>query len=189
MKKAAVTVAILAGLLVSPAMAGENEALVKESRALVKQFFGELKSNLVHSLKSGGPVEALGTCSIKAIEVAGSHSERSGWTISRTSLKLRNPDNKPDRWEYYVLNRFNSRLAEGEKPMKMEYSEIVVMNGKRIFRYMKAIPTAKKPCLACHGAKLKPAIVEALSTLYPEDKATGYKEGQIRGAFTLKRQL
>jgi hypothetical protein len=189
MKKYAVTLALLAGLMVSPALAGDNDVLVGESRALVKQFFGELKGNLVRALKSGGPVEAIATCSIDATLVAQSHSERSGWNIARTSLKLRNPKNAPDSWERGVLEKFDLRLAQGENPKKMEYSEIVSMNGKQVFRYMKAIPTAKKPCLACHGSKLKQDVIETLETLYPHDKATGYKAGQIRGAFTLRRTL
>jgi hypothetical protein len=189
MKKSTITLALIASLMAAPVMAGEMDGLVKESRGLVKQFFGDLKGSLVSALKSGGPVEAIGTCSIESVEVANSHSERSGWTIGRTSLKLRNPKNAPDQWESDVLNRFESRLAHGEDAKNMEYSEVVAMNGKRVFRFMKAIPTAKKPCLACHGSKLKPAVAEALDGLYPEDKATGYKAGQIRGAFTLSRPL
>ena len=53
---------------------------------------------------------------------------------------------------------------------------------------MKAIPTGGL-CLQCHGTAIAPKLAEKLSELYPEDKATGYSEGEIRGAFVVTRQL
>ena len=43
-------------------------------------------------------------------------------------------------------------------------------------------------CLQCHGQSIAPDVREKLSGLYPEDKATGYREGDIRGAFVVTRQ-
>jgi excinuclease UvrABC helicase subunit UvrB len=54
---------------------------------------------------------------------------------------------------------------------------------------MKAIPTAEKPCLACHGKTLAPQVAARLKELYPDDRATGYAAGEIRGAITLSRPL
>jgi hypothetical protein len=52
--------------------------------------------------------------------------------------------------------------------------------------YMKALPT-QEPCLACHGAAegIKPEVQSRLQELYPQNKATGYKAGQICGAITM----
>ena len=46
-------------------------------------------------------------------------------------------------------------------------------------------------CLTCHGSdKLIPDSVQArLHQEYPNDRATGYYAGQIRGAVTIKRRL
>ena len=53
---------------------------------------------------------------------------------------------------------------------------------------MKAIPTAAL-CLSCHGENI-PADVDAkLKELYPNDQARGFKEGQLRGAFTLAQPV
>ena len=41
----------------------------------------------------------------------------------------------------------------------------------------------KPPCLACHGASLAPATADELAERYPEDQATGYKLGELRGLF------
>jgi hypothetical protein len=53
---------------------------------------------------------------------------------------------------------------------------------------MSAIPT-KKICLECHGANLAPEVAARLDALYPEDRARGFKIGDIRGAFTLSKSL
>ena len=40
-------------------------------------------------------------------------------------------------------------------------------------------------CLNCHGEKavLAPGVQDALNKIYPDDKAVGYKEGDLRGAW------
>ena len=107
-----------------------------------------------------------------------------------TSLKPRNPDNAPDAWETKVLQDFEQRKAAGEDPAKLEYSEKIVSNGKEELRYMKAIViAADAPCLTCHGDKIDPAVGAKLKTLYPQDQATGYKQGDIRGAFTITQPM
>ena len=53
---------------------------------------------------------------------------------------------------------------------------------------MKAIPT-QPLCLACHGQEIAPPVAEKLAELYPGDKATGFEEGDLRGAFVVVRQL
>jgi hypothetical protein len=49
---------------------------------------------------------------------------------------------------------------------------------------MKAIPTGGL-CLACHGETIDPAVAGKIAELYPEDKATGFREGDLRGAFVV----
>jgi cytochrome c553 len=112
----------------------------------------------------------------------------SGWEVARTSLKPRNPNNAPDKWETQVLMEFETRKSAGEDPSKLVYTEIVEENGHQVFRMMKAIPTAEV-CTKCHGVELQEPVVEKLDELYPEDQARGYKVGDLRGAFTLKKPL
>ena len=57
-------------------------------------------------------------------------------------------------------------------------------DGKRVFRYMKAIPTGAL-CLNCHGTTLAPEVAAKLHELYPADAATGFNAGDLRGAFTI----
>ena len=38
-------------------------------------------------------------------------------------------------------------------------------------------------CLQCHGSDLGSGVRERLAELYPEDRATGFAEGDFRGMF------
>jgi hypothetical protein len=70
----------------------------------------------------------------------------------------------------------------------MAWSEVAAIDGKQQFRFMKAIPTGAL-CLQCHGSNMSPEVSARLAELYPGDKATGYTEGDIRGAFVVTRNL
>ena len=37
----------------------------------------------------------------------------------------------------------------------------------------------------CHGSGLDPALKAEIERLYPDDQATGFKAGELRGAFTV----
>jgi hypothetical protein len=119
-------------------------------------------------------------------------SQSTGWEVARTSLKVRNPNNAPDAWETQVLKQFEEKRAKGESPDALVFAETVEEGGEQYFRFMKGIvmpPLEKMPCLKCHGEDLDPKTAAALDQLYPQDKARGYKAGQVRGAFTLKKKL
>jgi hypothetical protein len=51
---------------------------------------------------------------------------------------------------------------------------------------MKPIPTAGL-CVTCHGGEMSEEITKKIKSLYPNDQATGFMVGDIRGAFTLQK--
>lgn len=159
-----------------------------QSRKLVKKFATQLKGRLVTAMKEGGPTAAIAVCNAVAPEIAQASSAESGWTVGRTALKLRNPKNAPDTWERQVLEDFLAKAAQGEDLKSLERFETVASKGKRVFRYMKAISVGK-PCLACHGSNVKPEVLETIRQFYPDDKATGFKAGHLRGAFTISQPI
>ena len=171
-------------LAAATACAGDLQQQVDESRAVVKEFTDQLKSELVAAMQSGGPIAAVAVCNARAPQIAAETSKRTGWKVGRTSLKLRNPANAPDEWERTVLEDFEQRKAAGEDPQKLEYYSVVEEDGRQQFRYMKAIPTGEL-CLTCHGSSLQPELAQKLDTLYPQDQARGFQVGDIRGAFTI----
>lgn len=171
-----------------PAAAQGMEQRIEASREVAQAFSTELREQLMQAMQAGGPVEAIAVCNTAAPEIAAMHSEARGWTVGRTSLRVRNPGSAPDAWETAVLRQFEARKAAGEDPAGLEHAEVVDADGGQVFRYMKAIPTAE-PCLACHGSNLAPDVAARLSELYPEDQATGFAAGDLRGAFTIEQPM
>ncbi len=160
--------------------ATQEEQLKQEAAALIPPFAKHMMDTVQQAKEDGGPVAAVAACQTLAPEIANEHSN-ANWKIGRTSLKTRNSDNAPDAWERSVLEQFAERAANGEDAKTISYAETV--NGQ--FRLMKAIPL-QEGCLGCHGNDIKPPIAEALKAKYPNDQATGYALGDIRGAFTLR---
>lgn len=182
------SLAIVLTLAVSPVLA-DNARLLAEGKGLIKQFATELKGELKAAMKAGGPVNAISVCKDKAPAIAERLSQESGWQVARTSLKTRNPANVPDTWERGVLERFEAKKVAGADPKQLAFAKTVEVDGRKSFRLMKAIPTAPV-CLACHGGDtVKPEVAAKLATEYPDDKARGFKVGDIRGAFTLSKTL
>ena len=161
---------------------------VLQARKIVNEFVSKLKAELVQSMKSGGPTAAIEVCHTEAPAIAKESSDSTGWHVARTSLKPRNKMNKPEEWERKVLEQFEERKANGTEAKDLEFSEIIEKDGRKYFRYMKAIPTGSL-CLKCHGSEISEDVKEKINELYPDDKATGYSAGDIRGAFTLQKEI
>ncbi|MBG57042.1 MAG: DUF3365 domain-containing protein [Porticoccus sp.] len=171
-------------LITMPALinAGGDSASTLEQQAenIVKQFAGSLQPRLLEAIQTGGPVEAISVCATAAPEIANRLNRETGWSVKRVSLKARNKSAEPDHWERNTLLHFESRLAAGEMPAQLTQAEQV--DGR--FRYMKA-QIVQPLCLNCHGSALDPDVAQALKNHYPDDAATGYQLGEIRGAFSL----
>jgi hypothetical protein len=159
-------------------------ARVDASRKVAASFASTLKAELETALAASGPIGSIAICNVAAPRIAKEQSEAHGWHVGRTSLKTRNPANAADPWEQEVLQRFDARRAAGEDPTGIEEWAVVNAGSERVFRYMKAIPTAT-PCLACHGETIAPELATTIGALYPQDTAVGYRLGQIRGAFSI----
>ncbi|MBX3648801.1 MAG: DUF3365 domain-containing protein [Rhodocyclaceae bacterium] len=179
----------LIALAAAPAFSDEAK-LLEEARGVSSAIPPKLLNVLDEEIKKGGPEGAIGVCRDKAPAMAKAASEKSGWAIRRVSLKNRNPKAVPDAWEEAVLKEFDKRAAAGEKPTGLEKGEVVTMDGKQVYRYMKALPT-QDLCLNCHGTpdRISPAVQAKLKELYPADKAVGYHAAEIRGAITIKKPL
>ena len=185
----AVLALVLAICPATAAFADDDMATrIGASREAIKSFAGALQKKLKSAMTDGGPTAAIEVCNIAAPEIAQTASAARGWSVGRTSLKLRNPDNAPDAWELAVLRNFEARKAAGEDPGMLDHAEVVSGDGQRTFHYMKAIGT-QPVCTVCHGTSIAPEVVARLDALYPEDQARGFEVGDIRGAFTISQPV
>lgn len=172
---------ILAMLFASPLALADQASVIKQAKPIIMSFGTNLKTELKQAMVAGGPVKGLEACNLEAPKIA-EQARKSGWKVARTSLKWRNENNQPDQWEQKQLVEFERKLKAGVSP-KILWA---VHEGEKETRVMKAIVT-QEVCLACHGETLMPAVSKKLTELYPKDNATGFKAGDIRGAFSLTK--
>ncbi|GAB6074079.1 hypothetical protein JCM15786_07360 [Nautilia lithotrophica] len=113
--------------------------------------------------------------------VAKTVTEKSGFYIKQTSLKYRNPLNKPNENEKRIL-----KLIEEKK--LPEYYEIGKNDkGEEVIRYAKPL-YIKKACLKCHGIPHKD-VPDTLYNALVKDYgpvAFNYKVGDIRGIVSVE---
>jgi len=159
-----------------------------ESRKLTKSFAKQLRRELVQAMEAGGPESAIAVCQAAAPAITQELAAEKQWSVGRTALRLRNPANAPDAWERAVLLKFQDKMKQGADVGELEVYETATQNGKPVFRYMKAIPT-QKPCLTCHGPNVSDSVRKTIAEFYPEDQATGFSLGELRGAFTIVQPL
>lgn len=173
-----------------PAAAPEQPAPqdVEAARAAAGELGAALVAALSEAMAARGVDGALAVCNEAAPEIAAKLSATRGMEIGRTALRVRNSANAPDEWERAQLEAFAARHEAGEAFAAMDVSQMVEENGASVFRWMKPIPMGA-PCAACHGENVDPATLAAVRALYPEDQATGFAPGSLRGAFTVKKTL
>lgn len=186
---------LLAFPLVAAAQLGwaqDSAALLAETRQTALPVLPKVVQAMQTAVKEQGPVGAIAVCKEKAPQLLQEIRQQTGWDIRRVSLKTRNPaTGTPDAWEARQLADFDLKAANGAKPESLEIGEIVTAaDGKRSYRYMKALPVAEV-CVTCHGPAelLADDLKAALARDYPHDRATGYAPGEVRGALSVKRPL
>lgn len=167
-------------------------ATVESTRGIANDLVGQLGQKLKAAIVSDGPVAAVSVCKEAAPAIAKSLSVQHGAQVSRVGTRVRNPEmGAPNAWQKEALADFDARLAKGEKATELEYWKVVnAGNGKQELRYAKAIVT-QQLCVTCHGkAEDIPApLMEKIRAEYPQDQATGYSVGQLRGAVVVTRAL
>lgn len=161
---------IFAALVVSSACAADPPPA--RGAELLLSFKQELKQALLAGMQKG-PVEAIGACRAEAPKIAAALS-RDGVKVGRSSHRLRNPANAAPDWVTPVLEAYVASET-GWQP------QLVQLSGDRV-GYVEPI-AAQAMCLTCHGDELMPDLAMKIAELYPEDRATGFAEGDLRGVF------
>ncbi len=162
-----------------------EDVALERSKAMIEELGGNLSKHLKESIISAGFVEAIDACSAVAQETPAKMNKKNRGTIRRVSLKLRNEKNAPDDYEKNVLIQMEKDHANQE--LKDIYKSVVKnKRGKPTLRVMKPI-LVKSLCLNCHGTPYtwKRAAIKRVLEIYPDDRATGYASGEVRGAFSV----
>lgn len=170
----------------SPSTSDELPAFEQQALAATGEFAGQLKQALQTAMQQGGPKAAVAVCQTRAPEIAASLSAETGLDISRTSLKVRNLGNQAKPWQQEVLNDFERQKQAGTPINELKF--VAVSDDGNTLRMMKAIGT-EAVCLTCHGEKIDAGLQAEINRLYPTDQATGFQQGDIRGAFSVVKYL
>lgn len=157
-----------------------DEMFVAEAEALTARFQSELQQALSTAMAESGPVGAIGVCQSTAPTIAQNLSEESGFSVSRIARRNRNPDGS---------------ISGGLERLYAELEATPTVNGRpnavhaqlgsgQVF--LRAIPMQEQPCAACHGTNIAPEVKAAIDQAYPEDLASGFEPGELRGAFLVE---
>lgn len=158
----------------SPTGLAKEQAVSKATGAF-KIFAEELKSELQKALADGGPVNAVKVCRDVAPQLAIRTAEREGFAMGRSSHRLRNSGNAPSE----AVAGYLKKYAQAGEKAPVEATE---ENGL----WVVVAPIVTQPlCLTCHGdpTTMPPELKKALSENYPDDQATGFAAGDLRGVF------
>ena len=160
------------------------KAMTFEERGLniVNSTKSLLATNLMKAMSAHGTAGAVEFCSVHAITLTDSIAEVHDAKIRRVTDRPRNPANQANETELAYINMLKIK----EEKQEVLPPSILIVDGKMTGYY--PIQTARM-CIQCHGTigtDILPETASKLHLLYPEDKATGYSENQLRGLFVVE---
>lgn len=164
--------------------AGNAQQLTIEERGMqmAQTTKAELGKNLMGQIQKNGVIAALDFCNIQARPITDSMSVVHKAQIRRVTDKPRNPKNKANAVELQHVQTFKNQVAAGE-----EVKPIITSMGEKVEFYYPIVTNSM--CLKCHGTPEKELETLTLTKIlehYPNDKATGYGENEVRGIWSIE---
>jgi nitrate reductase cytochrome c-type subunit len=141
----------------------------------------ELGKNLMGTIQKKGTLEAVKFCNKQAYPITDSMAVAQNASIRRVSDKPRNVENQANAKELEIIKKFKKAIANNEK-----YEPVTEIEDGTVKFY--APITTNSMCLQCHGSpnkNIEPSVFAAITSLYPEDKATGYGVNEVRGIWSI----
>lgn len=178
------SLALIPGLIFSSGLlyAETNENGIAEKgnsvfSTVIQKLGGEVKAQM----QQNGPVQTVRYCSERALVLTDQIGKETNTTIKRVSMKNRNPVNAAEKEEQTVLRNWEQRITQGEPLPPYE-----IKQEKNNSIFYKPIVINNEACLKCHGdLPADSAVLKAVHSLYQDDKATGYKMGDLRGMMVI----
>ncbi len=162
----------------------ERQQYLQHGKEITQAAFKTLSGELKHAILVEQSIpNGIRTCSQKAGMLTDSLSRAYHARIKRTSDKVRNPANALDEAEKLVWADFVRQHTAGQKPAP----RVSLLNDTTVAFYA---PIMLKPlCMKCHGTvgqTIDTADYRLIQSLYPDDRATGYKAGDLRGMWSVR---
>lgn len=146
---------------------------IARGQAAAKALQARLQTRLVELLPKG-PAGALDVCRREAYAIAADISLQQGFSMGRTSHKLRNPQNAPKPWAAAIVAANAGKKAADVKAWAVDLGDQVGV--------LQPIPMGEA-CALCHATPswMPKEVADAIKQGYPNDQATGFKPGDLRG--------
>lgn len=161
----------------------DTTAVVNEGQKIAKATFQTLSSNLKNAIEEGGIEHALQFCNVEAIPLTDSLSSYHDVSIRRATHKPRNPYNTADSLEANAIKQYIDNMESGKSLQPVTYAD------ENRITFHAPITITNQLCLNCHG-KVNEDIAEEhlvkIQELYPNDQATGFEMGDLRGVWTVR---
>lgn len=141
----------------------------------------ELGKNLMTKMKEDGPIHALEFCNVQAMPITDSMSKKYNADIKRVSDKNRNSANAASEKEIEYIRQFSQMVSNED-----QVEPIIETTEDKVKFYYPI--TTNSMCLKCHGKVGEDIATETYNKiieLYPEDKAIGYQENEVRGIWRI----
>lgn len=154
------------------------DAAAARAQAAMVDLGQSLRAALQQKIATDGAVAAVSFCAEQAPKIAADVAARHGVSVGRTALRHRSAANAPTAWQEKVLHQFDGRARNGDDPATL----VARLETNDLVRIAKGI-RVEAPCLMCHGPAetIAPEVAAAIKARYPNDTATGFREGDLRG--------
>lgn len=159
------------------------EAGMQKGREISQEAEKALLGLLQEAISKYGIKGAVEFCNTAANPLTDSLQNVHNVNISRTSHKLRNPNNKPDKTEAEILDAYLYNEEEG-----LDLTENIQIKDE-IVLYNRPIRIGSALCLNCHGRAgedIQSDVLKKIDQLYPADEAKGFELNQFRGMWSIK---
>lgn len=172
-----------AGMAIAPQMDAESEMALVIAKAAATDLGKSLREALMAKMAKDGAVASIDFCKDEAPKITAAVAQRHGVKIGRIGVRARNPENVAGGWQVDMLQQFS---ASAMPPEQLRHISIDKSTGQlRFAQGIRIEPT----CLTCHGASVAEPVMAAIREKYPNDAATGFSEGQLRGAVWVESPL
>ena len=166
------------------------QEVVQKGAEASDKLMKTLRTQLMAAIQEHGIRGALDFCSANAQKLTEeiNISYQGTLNIKRTSMKFRNPMDKPDEFEEMAFRLLQKAIAGSGTPPEHLIQKIT-RNGNIKYRYYKPL-AVDTPCLGCHGneKQMKPELLEKIRKTYPNGTATGYTKGDLRGVVRVEME-
>lgn len=156
---------------------------LEKGKSIAKATQAALGKNLMQAISERGTAGAIEFCNIEAIPITDSLAKIHRATVKRVSDKNRNPDNAANEAELAYIGNAKNQLA-ADQDIKPQVKE---EDGKWV-AYYPILTNAM--CLQCHGNadQVNKEALAKIQAHYPDDKALGYSENEVRGIWVIEME-